>query len=441
MRGDAENLLLILQECGAWDPSRDAKLDTLYQLLTESHPGEKVLVFSQFADTVRYLASQLQARGIPAVDGVTGNTNDPTILAWRFSPVSNNKQQAVYPHNELRVLIATDVLSEGQNLQDAHVVVNFDLPWAIIRLIQRVGRVDRIRQTAPSILTYAFWPADGIERIIRLRERLRTRLRQNQEVVGSDELFFEDDGSDQPLVDLYHERVGVLDEETDGEIDLVSYAYQIWKNATDANPGLKGAIERLPAVVYATKSHEPAPAGGPAGVLVYLNTDQGNSALAWIDEHGQSVTESQFAILRAAECALETPALERRADHHELVERAVQHIMTENKFVGGQLGRPSGARFKTYERLNRYVQSLRGSLLERLPATQTLVKALEQIYQYPLRESAREKLNRQLRSGVQDEQLAELVVNLYEEGNLCLVQEEQEAQEPRIICSLGLASE
>jgi hypothetical protein len=446
LRVDAETLFLIWQEIGYWNPNQDAQLNALYHLLTETHPQEKVLVFSHFADTVRYLAEQLQARGVAGAAGVTGGSADPTYLAWRFSPVSNNKRAAIHPDDELRVLIATDVLSEGQNLQDAHVVVNFDLPWAIIRLIQRVGRVDRIGQQAPEILAYAFWPAEGIERIMRLRERLRSRLRQNQEVVGSDEIFFEDDafspekGSDQPLVDLYHERVGVLDEEPDGEIDLVSYAYQIWKNATDANPGLQGVIERLPAVVYASKAHAPTPESGPAGVLVYLNTDQGNSALAWLDEQGRSFTESQFSILRAAECALDTPALERRSDHHQLVEKAVQHIMTENKYVGGQLGRPSGARFKTYERLDRYVHSLRGTWLERLPATQALVKALEQIYHFPLRESAKEKLNRQLRSGVQDEQLAQLVVTLYEEDNLCLVQEEQLAQEPRIICSMGLIS-
>ncbi len=95
--------------------------------------------------------------------------------------------------DELRVLIATDVLSEGQNLQDAHIVVNFDLPWAIIRLIQRVGRVDRIGQKSPKILAYAFWPAEGIERIINLRGRLRNRLHQNAEVVGADEQFFEDE--------------------------------------------------------------------------------------------------------------------------------------------------------------------------------------------------------------------------------------------------------
>src|SRR5690606_18758719 len=111
---------------------------------------------------------------------------------------------------------------------------------------------------------------------------------------------------------------------------------------------------------------------------------------------------------------LGTPALERRDNHHELVEKAVQHILTEDRHVGGQLGRPPGARFKTYQRLKDYYERfLRGTLLERLPANQALVKALEQIYQFPLRESAKEKVNRQLRSGVRDEQLSQLVVTLY----------------------------
>jgi superfamily II DNA or RNA helicase len=439
LRADAKALLAILQQSGEWDVARDAKLNTLHELLAVTHGQEKVLVFSQFADTVRYLEEQLQARGVTGLAGVTGDSADPTGLAWRFSPVSNERRERVSPEDELRVLLATDVLSEGQNLQDACIVVNYDLPWAIIRLIQRAGRVDRIGQQSPEILSYTFWPAEGVERIIRLRERLRERLRQNAEVVGTDEAFFEDDVEAQPLVDLYNERAGILDDEPESDVDLVSYAYQIWKNATDANPGLRIAVPGLPDVVYSTKTHpEGDPEAGPGGVLVYLNTAEGNSALAWLDQEGNSVTESQFAILRAAECALDTPACPRQENHHELVEKGVAHIMTESKFVGGQLGRPSGARFKTYERLKPYAERLRGSLFEPLPATQSLFKALEQIYRFLLREQARERLNRQLRSGVQDEQLAELVVNLYDEDKLCLVQEDLEVQEPRIICSLGL---
>src|SRR5207302_7618748 len=154
------------------------------------------------------------------IAGVTGDSENPTAFAWRFSPVSNQKRAEVTADQELRVLVATDVLSEGQNLQDAAVVVNYDLPWAIIRLVQRAGRVDRIGQRAEEILCYTFLPADGIERIIRLRARVRQRLQENAEVVGTDEAFFEDDRDDQVVRDLFTEKAGILDGDADTEVDL-----------------------------------------------------------------------------------------------------------------------------------------------------------------------------------------------------------------------------
>ena len=168
--------------------------------------------------------------------GVTGSHPDPTYVAWQFSPVANEKRDAIVPEEEIRVLIATDVLSEGQNLQDGYVVVNYDLPWAIIRLIQRAGRVDRIGQESEDIYCYSMWPTEGIEGLIRLRSRLRQRLSENAEVVGADEMFFEDEDERQAREHLYNEKAGILDDEEDREVDLVSHAYQIWKDATDANP-------------------------------------------------------------------------------------------------------------------------------------------------------------------------------------------------------------
>ena len=87
---------------------------------------------------------ELKKRGVDGLEAVTGDTEAPTLLARRFSPESNGGLPTA--ETEIRVLIATDLLSEGQNLQDCAVVVNYDLPWAIIRLIQRAGRVDRIGQ-------------------------------------------------------------------------------------------------------------------------------------------------------------------------------------------------------------------------------------------------------------------------------------------------------
>jgi superfamily II DNA or RNA helicase len=434
LRADVKLLFGVLGRCGEWLPDRDAKLSELHDLITRRHPGQKMLVFTQFADTVEYLATQLQARGVARLAGVTGDAENPTRFAWRFSPESNHRRGWIKPEEDLDILIATDVLSEGQNLQDGAIVVNYDLPWAIIRLIQRAGRVDRIGQKADSILCYSFLPADGVNRIIRLRERVRQRLRENAEVVGTDEAFFEDDCNDQTIRDLFTEKAGILDGDTDTEVDLGSYAFQIWKNAIDRDPGLQKVIPDLPNVVFSTKPHRPQKEQ-PEGVLVYVRTADDNDALSWVDMEGNSITESQFAILKAAECAPNTPALPRHDRHHDLVRQAAESIAKEEKAVGGQLGRPSGARFRTYERLKRYAEEVKGTLFD----TQPLRRAIEDVYNYPLRQVAIDTLNRLLRSGVSDQTLAERVIELREEGRLCIVQEEEESREPRIICSLGLA--
>jgi superfamily II DNA or RNA helicase len=432
---DAEALMKVLKKCGEWDPAKDSKLQALLQLITKLHAKEKVIVFTQFADTVRYLGHELKANSVRSAASVTGSSSDPTSYAWRFSPVSNNKADIIPAKEQLRVLIATDVLSEGQNLQDAAIIVNYDLPWALIRLVQRAGRVDRIGQKADRILCYSFLPADGVNKIIKLRERVRQRLRENAEVVGTDEAFFEDDRNNAAVVDLYHEKAGILDGDADTEVDLASYAYQIWKNAIDREPALEKRITDLPPVVFSTKSHNPTPTR-PEGVLAYVRTHEGNDALAWVDGNGEAVTESQFDILRAAECAPDTPGLARQENHHRLVESAVTLIVDEEKIIGGQLGRPSGARFRTYEHLKSYAEDVKGSLFD----TPQLAKVIEEIYRNPLRQSATDVLNRQLRSGISNEKLAELAISLHDDDRLCQHTEEGETKEPQLICSLGLAA-
>ena len=338
------------------------------------------------------------------------------------------------------MLISTDVLSEGQNLQDCSIVVNYDLPWAIIRLVQRAGRVDRIGQMAEDILCYSFLPAEGVERIINLRGRVRTRLQQNREVVGTDEAFFEDDGEEgnEAIVNLYNEQAGLLDDERDNDVDLASHAYQIWKNAITQDASLEKIVPELPSVVYSTQTHVPTD-NEPEGALVYIRTGQGFSqemgdALAWIDRDGQSVTESQFAILQAAACKPDTEALPPLEEHHRLVEEAARLIVSEERTVGGQLGRPSGARFRTYERLKDYASEVEGTLLD----TQALRQVIEIIYRYPLRQTATDTLNRQLRSSISNEDLVALVIDLWETDRLCIVEEERQTREPQIVCSLGL---
>lgn len=436
LQDDANKLLQLLQQCGAWNPVLDDKLNALHHLLTITHPDEKIIIFTQFADTVRYLEQQLQARGMKALAGVTGDSDNPTLLAQRFSPNSNKKEIA--SADELRVLIATDVLSEGQNLQDAHIVVNFDIAWAIIRLIQRAGRVDRIGQKADTIYCYTFLPAEGVERVIRLRSRVRQRLSENAEVVGTDEAFFEDDRNEQSVLDLYNERAGILDAEDDVDVDLSSYAYQIWQSAIERDNALENRIKSLPDVTHASKAHIPY-LNGQAGVLVYLRASDGNDALAWMDEQGNSVSESQFTILNAAKCDPSEPALERAETHYELVAQGVEFLLqNEGQHIGGQLGKPTSPRYRLYNRLEAFAKKQRGTLWERSYEERGLYRALETLYRYPLQESAVAAVARNLKARATDEQLAELVIHLHADQRLCHIEGETQDQDPRIICSLGL---
>jgi len=273
---------------------------------------------------------------------------------------------------------------------------------------------------------------EGIERIIGLRNRVRARLQENAEVVGTDEAFFEDDADDRLILDLYNEKTGILDGDGDTEVDLASLAYQIWKNAIDADPSLQKKIPELPNVAYSTRTHTPRP------TLQMESWSTFEQLKETILSPGSTIVERSDRVtvnhLRAAECSPMTPAMPRNEQHHDLVRKGAELIAAEEKLVGGQLGRPSGARFRTYERLKRHVEEVRGTIFY----TQELLNAIDEVYRYPLRPVAIDSLNRQLKSGVSDQTLAELVMALREEGRLCVVQDNEPDAEPQIICSLGM---
>ena len=433
LRHDCDILLKMITLCGVWQPDTDPKLNELETLLEERHGTDKIIVFTQYSDTAHYVYQQLKKRGLAHIACATGGSTNPTDIVEHFSPKSNDKDYSA--EEQYRVLIATDVLSEGQNLQDAHVIVNFDLPWAIIRLIQRAGRVDRIGQTANEIYCYSFFPADGVEEIIRLRSRLNARINENAHIVGSDEVFFE--GNEQNLRDMFNEKSGSLDDEDDNDVDLSSQAYQIWKNATDADPKLKKAIPTLSNVVYSTK---PAGEGLPGGVITYAKTYNDFDVLTWLDADGNVVSQSQKRILNALACDADTPALPPHANHHELVAKAVEAIGNETTTVGGILGNRFSTRYRIITLLESYYKNP-PTLFFSQENKEILKLAIDDIYNYPLLEGAKFTLGRMLRTNTSDE-IVEYVLEMRKNGTLCRIDEDRDShKDPVIICSMGLRQE
>jgi superfamily II DNA or RNA helicase len=163
---------------------RDTKLERLREYLTHRSPrAHRTLIFSQFADTADYLQEELGDRfGRTAL--VSGRSGNVMKSAQRFSPTAMRVD--VPADEQLDLLIATDVLSEGVNLQDADTLINYDLHWNPVRLIQRAGRIDRIGSEHDEIHIASFMPERGLEANLGLETVLRRRIDEFIEVFGDD---------------------------------------------------------------------------------------------------------------------------------------------------------------------------------------------------------------------------------------------------------------
>jgi len=165
-------------------PENDAKLQRLKKYLGERSPGtHRVLLFTQYADTAIYLGKAL-GNDFGRTEVGTGGTRGLLSIARRFAPRAN--RQTLARSEELDFLISTDALSEGVNLQDADTVINYDLHWNPVRLIQRAGRIDRLGSENEEIHIASFLPEKGLEERLGLEAVLRRRIREFMEVFGED---------------------------------------------------------------------------------------------------------------------------------------------------------------------------------------------------------------------------------------------------------------
>ena len=431
LRHDIEILQGLLAEFGTWRQEGDSKLDALEDLLVRRYPDDKVLIFTEYKDTAEYVAQALKARGVESIEAVSGETDDPTKLARRFSPNSNRAIGGLPEGtDELRILVSTDVLSEGQNLQDAHIIVNYDLPWAIIKIIQRAGRVDRIGQQAPEVFVYSFRPSDGVEAIIRLRQRIVRRLKENAIVFGSDEEFFGEEGERRFITGLYDESRTLDDYDGgEGDVDWASLAYEIWRKASEEHPDLAAKVEQLPNVVYATRPARTKQE--QAGVVVHVRTEHGYDAMAFTSLDGESELLSPYEALTLAACESDTEALPPMDEHHDLVAQAVTGpLQSPAAHLAGAL---TGVRKRCWDRLTGYKQRYTDTLFD----TESLDAALDELYRKPLLDSAINTLSKALRERTPEE-LADLIVLLHNEGKLCVADDDLADDDIRLVSSMGI---
>lgn len=192
---DREALNKLYNFAVAVTPDRDAKLKDLKKLISDkiqknlNVDNNKVVVFTAFADTANYLYDCLHdwamnelKLNIALVAGsqtkTTFGKNEYNNILTNFSPISKNrdKMKSMPKEGTIDILIATDCISEGQNLQDCDFLINYDIHWNPVRIIQRFGRIDRLGSKNDKIQLVNFWPTKDLDNYINLKERVEARM-------------------------------------------------------------------------------------------------------------------------------------------------------------------------------------------------------------------------------------------------------------------------
>lgn len=316
LQEDRNRLATLLSAAEQISPVRDAKLAALRSLIQDklANPlnagNRKVIVFTAFADTAMYLYQELSGwvrkeLGIYSalvVGAGSNKTNQPKLradlasLLTAFSPRSKERPAEYISEGDIDLLIATDCISEGQNLQDCDYLVNYDIHWNPVRIIQRFGRIDRIGSPNDSIQLVNFWPNMELEEYINLEQRVSGKMVLLDISATGEENLIEQQSGDQ-MNDLEYRRKQLLKLQ-DAVIDLEDLSSGVSIADLTLNdfridlaghlgehPGLLGS---LPLGSFAvTTAAELGDIAIPAGIVFCLRV---------VDEAGAKVSESGYPL-------------------------------------------------------------------------------------------------------------------------------------------------
>jgi SNF2 family DNA or RNA helicase len=261
---DLDQIATLLDESRTFEPSHDDKLKKLVRLLqSKDMAGRKVLIFTEFADTARYLRRELEKAGIDGVAQLdSGTKTNRADAIRRFSPYYNGLTSAELKasgQQETRVLIATDVLSEGLNLQDATRLVNYDIHWNPVRLMQRIGRVDRrlnpeveaqlvsdhpeVAKQRGSVAFWNFLPPDDLDTLLALYGKVSHKTLLISKTLGIEgkKLLKPDDD---------YAALKEFNASYEGETTVQEQLHLEYQRLLDEHPGLEERLAGLPRAIF-----------------------------------------------------------------------------------------------------------------------------------------------------------------------------------------------
>lgn len=234
----------------------DNKLHMLQNLLN-TNIKNNVIVFTEFASTAEYLYTNIKWPKRQNMELVTSKHNNILQAARRFDPDNNPSpdRSPIVPEKRLTLLITTDVLSEGVNLQAGNVVINYDFHWNPVRLIQRVGRVDRIGSKHEYIHVYNFLPDPKIEQHLRLEEIVRSKINEIHKVIGEDHsvLVQTEKLNENDMYVIYKNDISILDREDGNPLEPTEFE-QLLTNIRINNTVLWDELRKIPNGVRSSKN-------------------------------------------------------------------------------------------------------------------------------------------------------------------------------------------
>ncbi|KJR98254.1 MAG: helicase [Desulfobulbaceae bacterium BRH_c16a] len=322
LRNDLEIFTELLGEMHKITPADDAKLQHLQKLIIGkqkepiNHGNKKVLIFTAFADTAAYLYNNLapfikeqfslhtaKVTGSGSCKSTLKHNYDYQSLLTLFSPVAKEKAMILPKESAvIDILIGTDCISEGQNLQDCDYLVNYDIHWNPVRIIQRFGRIDRIGSKNSTIQLVNFWPDISLDDYINLKSRVESRMIIADVTATGDDNILSAEANDlafrreqlqrlqDEVIDLEDVKTGVSITDlglNDFRMDLVNYVKA------------KGSLEGAPKGMHAVIGVDPEKGLCPGVIFVLRNTDNGVNVnqqnrlhpyyLIYIDTNGEVV--------------------------------------------------------------------------------------------------------------------------------------------------------